>query len=85
MLEVLQRCFPDEMASPEWQTRLAAMMPSYAQPVGDDVTDDGTATVNVTAPPVTDLAITKDLVDIDQTAGIATFLSAVGGGQIISL
>ena len=43
------------------------------QPVGDDVTDDGTATVNVTAPPVTDLAITKDLVDIDQTAGIATW------------
>ncbi|HPH67367.1 MAG TPA: malate dehydrogenase (quinone) [Kofleriaceae bacterium] len=37
MLEVLQRCFPEEMASSEWQTRLAAMMPSYVQPVGADV------------------------------------------------
>ncbi|MBL8776714.1 MAG: DUF11 domain-containing protein [Acidimicrobiales bacterium] len=46
-------------------------------PVGVDVTDDDAAVVDVAAPPVTDLAITKDLIDVDQAAGIATWRIAV--------
>ncbi len=38
VLEVLQKCMATQMASPAWRERLAAMMPSYAQPVGDDAT-----------------------------------------------
>ncbi len=42
-------------------------------PVGVDVTAEDPATVAVEAPPVTDLAITKDLVGIDETNAIATW------------
>jgi len=42
-------------------------------PVGADVSDEDPATVNIEAPPVTDLAITKDLIDIDQDTAIATW------------
>jgi malate dehydrogenase (quinone) len=36
VLEVLQKCFPDDMQSAPWRERLAAMMPSYVAPVGAD-------------------------------------------------
>jgi len=35
---VLQKCMPEQMVSPAWRERLAAMVPSYVQPVGDDAT-----------------------------------------------
>ena len=31
MLDVLQRCFPAEMATPEWQNKLKEMIPSFGQ------------------------------------------------------
>ncbi|HMQ26040.1 MAG TPA: hypothetical protein PKA98_08630, partial [Acidimicrobiales bacterium] len=42
-------------------------------PVGVDVSDEDPATVLVEASPVTDLAITKDLIAIDQDLDIATW------------
>lgn len=42
-------------------------------PVGVDVSDEDAATVDTEAPPVTDLAITKDLVGIDNTSLVATW------------
>jgi malate dehydrogenase (quinone) len=29
MLEVLQRCFPERLASASWQERLTALLPSF--------------------------------------------------------
>jgi len=31
MLELMERCFPEQMKSPEWQNRLRDMIPSYGQ------------------------------------------------------
>ena len=42
-------------------------------PVGVEVTDEDTATVETEASPVTDLAITKDLIEIDNTDLVATW------------
>ena len=36
MLEVLQRCFPQRLASVEWQQRLRALIPSYGQDLNGD-------------------------------------------------
>lgn len=36
MLDVLQRCFRDRMASPQWQARLRQMVTSYGQSLIDD-------------------------------------------------
>lgn len=36
MINVLNRCFPDRMASPEWQARLQALIPSYGQKLADN-------------------------------------------------
>ena len=36
MLEVLQRCFPERLASADWQERLLALLPSfYSDPKSD--------------------------------------------------
>jgi malate dehydrogenase (quinone) len=36
MLEVLQRCFPERLASADWQERLLALLPSfYSDPKND--------------------------------------------------
>ena len=42
-------------------------------PIGEAVTDEDVAVVEVVAPPVTDLAITKDLVSLDQANRTATW------------
>ena len=36
MLEVLQRCFPERLASEAWQQRLRALLPSYGQDLNGD-------------------------------------------------
>jgi malate dehydrogenase (quinone) len=36
MLEILQRCFPDRLASQAWQQRLKALLPSYGQDLNAD-------------------------------------------------
>jgi malate dehydrogenase (quinone) len=36
MLEVLERCFPQRLASEHWQQRLQALLPSYGEdPIAD--------------------------------------------------
>ncbi|MEQ1555240.1 MAG: malate dehydrogenase (quinone) [Gallionella sp.] len=37
MLEVLQRCFPERMASLEWQAKLKHMIPSYGESLDENV------------------------------------------------
>jgi malate dehydrogenase (quinone) len=36
MLDLLQRCFPGQASSQEWQTKLQHMIPSYGKPLGKD-------------------------------------------------
>ena len=36
MLDLLGRCFPDQLRSAEWQERLSEMIPSYGHPLADD-------------------------------------------------
>jgi malate dehydrogenase (quinone) len=36
MLDVLQRCFPEKMKTPEWQARMKVLVPSYGQSLVDD-------------------------------------------------
>lgn len=36
MLEVLQRCFPDRLASKNWQDKLKALIPSYGESLVED-------------------------------------------------
>ena len=36
MLEILQRCFADRLASPAWQQRLKSLLPSYGQDLNAD-------------------------------------------------
>lgn len=36
MIGVIERCFPEQMASPEWQRQMKAMIPSYGQSLIDD-------------------------------------------------
>lgn len=37
MLEVLQRCYPERMASGEWQAKLKEMIPSYGESLDENV------------------------------------------------
>ncbi len=36
MLDVLERCFPEKFASPEWQARMKELVPSYGQSLVED-------------------------------------------------
>lgn len=36
MLTLLERCFPQQLATPEWQAKLRQMIPSYGQRLGDN-------------------------------------------------
>ena len=36
MLSLLKKCFPQKAASPEWQTKLQEMIPSYGRSLGSD-------------------------------------------------
>ncbi len=36
MLDLLKRCFPDRVASPEWQNKLKAMIPSYGKTLSNE-------------------------------------------------
>lgn len=36
MLQLLKRCFPQKAASPEWEAKLAEMIPSYGKPLAQD-------------------------------------------------
>lgn len=38
MLQVLEKCFPEQMASPEWSDKLKTMIPSYGQSLIEDAT-----------------------------------------------
>jgi malate dehydrogenase (quinone) len=37
MIEVLQRCYPERMASNEWQAKLKEMIPSYGESLDENV------------------------------------------------
>lgn len=37
MLQVLEKCFPQQMATPEWKARLKDMIPSYGESLVDNV------------------------------------------------
>ncbi len=37
MIEVLERCFPERVASPEWQAKLKQMIPSYGESLDENV------------------------------------------------
>lgn len=36
MLDLLKRCFPEQMLQEEWQQKIQQMIPSYGKPLGDD-------------------------------------------------
>ena len=36
MLDIIERCFGDKVATPEWQARLKEMIPSYGQSLAKD-------------------------------------------------
>ncbi|MCL7943352.1 malate dehydrogenase (quinone) [Marinobacter sp. ATCH36] len=36
MIDVIQRCFPERIRTPEWQERMKVMVPSYGQSLVDD-------------------------------------------------
>lgn len=36
MLDLLKRCFPEQMQKPAWQQKIKQMIPSYGIPLGDD-------------------------------------------------
>jgi malate dehydrogenase (quinone) len=36
MLELIARCFPEQMKTPEWQNKLKSMIPSYGQSLNDN-------------------------------------------------
>ena len=36
MLNLLQRCFPQQLRSAEWQTKIRQMIPSYGKPLKND-------------------------------------------------
>ncbi len=36
MIDVLERCFPEKFASPEWQARMKELVPSYGQSLVED-------------------------------------------------
>ena len=36
MLEVLKRCWPERMSSPEWQIRLKELLPSLGEDINSD-------------------------------------------------
>ncbi|PWV49853.1 malate:quinone oxidoreductase [Chitinophaga sp. S165] len=38
MLELLQRCFPNKLATPQWQNKLKQMIPSYGQKLAESPT-----------------------------------------------
>lgn len=54
MLELVQRCFPEHTASPEWQATLRRLVPSYSQSLAKDPTL--TATVRAHSAAVLQLA-----------------------------
>ncbi|MEQ1629250.1 MAG: malate:quinone oxidoreductase, partial [Gallionella sp.] len=37
MIEVLERCFPKRVASPEWQAKFKQMIPSYGESLDENV------------------------------------------------
>ena len=57
-LNVMKALFPTAFASPEWQQKIHAIVPSYGQKLNDDaaltqqVWDDTAATLQLTKPPV---------------------------------
>ena len=36
MLDLLKRCFPEQLATEEWQTKLKEIIPSYGQLLNDN-------------------------------------------------
>ena len=38
MLELVQKCFPAQSASPEWQARFRQLLPSFGQKLADNPT-----------------------------------------------
>ena len=36
MIDVIERCFKDRIASPEWQARMKTLVPSYGQSLVKD-------------------------------------------------
>ena len=57
-LNVLKQMFPQQFNSPEWQSRIHAIVPSYGQKLNGNVAltqqvwDDTAATLQLTKPPV---------------------------------
>jgi len=38
MIDVLHKCFPDEMKSKEWQSKMKSMIPSYGESLVENET-----------------------------------------------
>ncbi len=36
MINIVERCFADRLATPEWQQKIKAMVPSYGESLTDD-------------------------------------------------
>jgi len=36
MINVIERCFPERLATPEWQAKMKEMVPSYGQSLIED-------------------------------------------------
>ena len=36
MIDVIERCFSEQMATPDWQARMKQMVPSYGESLIDD-------------------------------------------------
>ncbi|WP_099319541.1 malate dehydrogenase (quinone) [Erwinia amylovora] len=59
-LNVIKKLFPEEFNSPEWQSKIRAIVPSYGQQLNGNVSltqqvwDDTAATLQLTKPPVID-------------------------------
>lgn len=46
MIDVIERCFPEKIASAEWQAKMKEMIPSYGQSLVDDAELAGTVRAN---------------------------------------
>jgi malate dehydrogenase (quinone) len=37
MLKVIEKCFKDELKTPEWQAKIREMIPSYGQKLSENI------------------------------------------------
>ncbi|MDO6562109.1 malate dehydrogenase (quinone) [Amphritea sp. 1_MG-2023] len=56
MIDVIERCFPERMATPEWQAKMKQMVPSY----GQSLTDNGELLRNIRQRTLSTLKLSQD-------------------------